>query len=268
MESLRAMTRILSIHAHPDDAEILAGGTLARLAQLGHDVTIVSMTPGDCGSAEFSAEQVADMRRREAASAAALIGARYICAEFRDLAIFSHDASRRQVCEVLRRVQPELVLTASPIDYHCDHETTSTLVRDACFGASAPNYTTRSAQPAQPLAAIPHLYFMDSVEGLDRDGRTQVPDFFVDITAQFDLKRSMLAQHVSQRNWLRKQHGIEDYLEQMELWTRSRGTQAGVKYAEGFRRYPGHPYPQTPLLEELLGGNVIVPSAEARQRRG
>src|SRR6476659_5284927 len=158
------MTRIVSIHAHPHDAEILAGGTLARLVELGHEVTIVSMTPGDCGSAEFSAEEVADMRRREAASAAALIGARYLCAEFRDLAIFNDDASRRRVCELIRKVQPELVLTSSPIDYHCDHEATSALVRDACFGASAPNYWTAATEPAPPLRAIPHLYFMDSVE--------------------------------------------------------------------------------------------------------
>ena len=247
------MIRIVSIHAHPDDAEILAGGTLARLAGLGHEITIVTMTPGDCGSAEFGAEEVADMRRREAAAAAAMIGARYLCAEFRDLAIFNDDASRRRVCEILRRTRPELVLTASPIDYHCDHEATSALVRDACFGAPAPNYATRAGDPAPPLPAIPHLYFMDSLEGVDRDGRPQQPDFFVDVTAVFDQKKAMLAQHVSQRNWLRKQHGIEDYLEMMESWTRARGAEADVHYAEGFRRYPGHPYPQSPLLEELLG---------------
>jgi N-acetylglucosamine malate deacetylase 1 len=252
------MTRILSIHAHPDDAEILAGGSLARLAHLGHEITIVTMTPGDCGSAEFPADEIAAMRRREAAAAAAMIGARYLCAEFRDLAIFNHDAARRQVCEILRRTRPELVLTASPVDYHCDHEATSILVRDACFGASAPNYTTRAADPAPALPALPHLYFMDSVEGLDREGRPQKPDFFVDITAVFDTKRSMLAQHASQRAWLKKQHAIDDYLVQMEHWTRARGAVAGVTYAEGFRRYSGHPYPQTPLLEELLGDSVVM----------
>lgn len=260
------MTRIVSIHAHPDDAEILAGGTLLRLAEAGHEITIVTMTPGDCGSAEFSAEEIAHMRRHEAETAAALIGAGYLCAEFRDLAIFNDDSSRRRVCEIVRKTRPEVVLTSSPIDYHCDHEATSALVRDACFGASAPNYATGVADPAHPLPAIPHLYFMDSVEGLDRDGRPQQPDFFVDVTPVFERKKAMLAQHVSQRNWLKKQHGIEDYLEQMERWTRSRGTEAGVRYAEGFRRYPGHPYPQSPLLEELLGSTVIVPSAQARMR--
>lgn len=244
--------RIISIHAHPDDAEILAGGSLALLARAGHSITIVTMTPGDCGSAEFPPEQTAQTRRREASAAAALIGARYVCAEFRDLAIFNDDAARRRVTELLRRNRPEIVLTASPVDYHPDHEATSVLVRDACFAASAPNYATNTDQPALALPDIPHVYFMDSIEGVDRDGRPQAPDFFINVAPVFQTKRNMLAQHVSQRNWLRKQHGIEDYLDMMEMWTRQRGEAAGVAYAEGFRRYPGHPYPQTPVLEELL----------------
>src|SRR5215467_5058874 len=100
--------RIVSIHAHPDDAEILAGGALALLSRARHSITIVSMTPGDCGSAEFRSEQVANMRRREAAAAAALIGADYVCAEFRDLAIFNDDPSRRRVTELLRRLRPDV----------------------------------------------------------------------------------------------------------------------------------------------------------------
>ena len=136
---------------------MLAGGTMIQLVERGHDVTIVTMTPGDCGSAEFDAERIAAIRRQEAANAARSIGAHYLCAEFRDLAIFNDDASRRRVTEILRRVRADLVLTSSPIDYHCDHEATSVLVRDACFGASAPNYSTGAADPADPLPAIPHL---------------------------------------------------------------------------------------------------------------
>ena len=245
------MTRILAIHAHPDDVEFQAAGTLAILAGLGHEIVIATMTPGDCGSREYPPDEIAMIRRREAANAAALIGAKYFCVEFRDLAVFNDDASRRRVTEILRITRPQLVLAASPVDYHCDHEAASRLVRDACFAAPAPNYDTKSSNPAPPIEAIPHLYYMDSIEGKDRDGRPQQPDFYVDVAPYFPAKRAMLACHESQRNWLRKQHGIEDYIAIMETWTRERGAAANLEFAEGFRRYPGHPYPQTPLLEQL-----------------
>ncbi len=250
------MANILAIHAHPDDVEILAGGTMALLADLGHQITIATFTPGDCGSKELGAVEIAAVRRQEAANAAALIGAQYFCLEMRDLAIFDDDGSRRKVTETLRHIRPELVLTASPVDYHCDHEAAGALVRDACFAAPAPNYDTRTEAPAAPLERIPHLYFMDPVEGRDRDGRVVAPDFVVDVAGTFARKRAMLAEHASQRNWLRQHHGTDDYLEAMERWTRERGAPAGVAFGEGFRHYTGHAYPQSCLLEELLGAAV------------
>jgi N-acetylglucosamine malate deacetylase 1 len=51
---------------------------------------------------------------------------------------------------------------------------------------------------------------------------------------------------------LKTHHGIDDYLDSMEQWTRKRGEPAGFKFGEGFRRYLGHPYPQTPVLEDLV----------------
>jgi len=248
---------ILAIHAHPDDVEILAAGTLVQFAAAGHDITIVTLTPGDCGSHDYPPEEIAAIRRSEASRSAAHICARYRCAEFRDLSIFSDDSSRRRVVEILREVAPDLVLTASPVDYLCDHEAASLLVRDACFGAPAPNYTTGAPNAAPPLAAIPHLYFMDPVGGVDRDGNAVMPDFFVNVAAQMQTKTAMLAEHASQRWWLLRHHGIDDYLESMKAWTRQNGVRAGVEYAEGFRRYKGHPYPQSPLLEELLGSTVL-----------
>jgi LmbE family N-acetylglucosaminyl deacetylase len=243
---------ILAIHAHPDDVEILAGGTLAQLSAAGHHVAIVSMTPGDCGSRDHGPDEIAAIRRQEAVAGARRIGAVYGCAEFRDLAIFNDDASRRRVTEVLRAARPDVVLTASPVDYMCDHEAVSALVRDACFAASAPNYATSAPSPAPALPAVPHLYFMDPIGGVDREGRPVMADFYVDVEAHFETKRAMLAEHASQREWLRAQHGMDDYLLTMERWTREQGRRAGVVYAEGFRRYKGHPYPQTPLLEDLV----------------
>ena len=249
--------RILAIHAHPDDSEIFAGGTLALLAQRGHALTLVTMAPGDCGTDEYDAEEISRIRREEARQAAVLIGAEYICAEFRDLAIFNDDASRRRVVEILRRVRPDIILTSAPVDYLCDHEGTSVLVRDACFCASAPNYATRAENPAAALKAIPHLYLMDPAGGTDRDGNTVHPQFVVDVESVFQTKWDMLACHASQRNWLIRQHGMDDYMETMRAWSSARGKLAGLVYGEGFRQYRGHPYPQTPLLQELLGTEVV-----------
>jgi N-acetylglucosamine malate deacetylase 1 len=250
------MANILAIHAHPDDAEILAGGTLALLAGRGHNITIATLTPGDCGSRELGPEEIAAVRRKEAASAASLIGARYLCLEMRDLAIFNDDSSRRRVVEAIRQVRPHLVLTASPSDYLCDHEAASALVRDACFAAPAPNYRTHTETPAPALDRIPHLYFMDPIGGVDRDGAFVRPDFLADVGETFERKREMLASHASQREWLRQHHGTDNYLDEMERWTRERGQLAGVTHGEGFRLYRGHAYPQSPLLEELLGENA------------
>src|SRR5438477_12933342 len=107
------MATVLAIHAHPDDIEILAGGTMALLAAAGNRVVFVSMTAGDCGSHEHGPDEIAEIRRREAGNAARLAGAEYRCAEFRDLAIFSDDASRRRITEILRQVKPDVVLTSS-----------------------------------------------------------------------------------------------------------------------------------------------------------
>ena len=245
-----ASVKIVSIHAHPDDAEILAGGTLALLAKADHDVVIVTMTPGDKGSDKFSPEEIAKVRREEARSAAAIIGAQYICAEFRDLEIFNDHESRKRMVELVRQLRPDIVLTSAPSDYLCDHEATSTLVRDALFAAPAPNYRTES----KPLPSIPHLYFMDPIEGFDREYRFVKADFIVDISKVFETKKRMLAKHKSQRDWLHRQHDMDDYIESMEEWSSDRGAEIGCKYGEGFRQYRGHPYPQTPLLQQLLCG--------------
>jgi N-acetylglucosamine malate deacetylase 1 len=250
------MTSILAFHAHPDDIETLSAGTLALLAAAGCRIAIVTATAGDCGSNAFSPEETARIRQGEAAAAAAMIGATYRCAGIGDLAVFNDDACRRRVTELVRWARPDLVITSAPVDYHPDHEATSVLVRDACFAASAPNYRTG---PSAPLAAIPHLYFMDPIGGRDRDGRPAPPEFAVDIAAVFETKRKMLAAHASQAEWLLKQHGIDDYVGSMVAWSERRGRDFGVGWAEGFRQYRNHPYPQSPLLQTLVGEALLRP---------
>src|SRR5215831_1623917 len=110
------MRRILAIHAHPDDIEILAAGTLALLARAGNQVTIATMTAGDCGSVEMDRATTGRVRQEEAAAAAGIIGADYVCAGFGDLCVFVDDASRRRTTELVRAARPDIVITASPAD--------------------------------------------------------------------------------------------------------------------------------------------------------
>lgn len=248
-----SQVRVLAIHAHPDDIEFQCAGTLALLGQAGCHLTLATMTPGDCGGSDSDAETLASTRRAEAKAAADLIGAEYVCAEFRDLAIFDDDPSRRRVTELLRRARPDIVLTAPPVDYLVDHEATSRLVRDACFCGPLKNYATRQWEPAPALAKIPHLYYVDALEGQDRDGKPAPVGFHVDVSTVADRKLAMLACHESQRAWLRDHHGIDDYLEAQVRWGARRGSEIGVESAEAFRQYLGHAYPSDNLLLKLIG---------------
>lgn len=247
------MARILAIHAHPDDIETLAAGTLALLSRRGHDIVLVTATAGEGGATALSPTETARIRRTEAAAAAGLIGAGYRCLGLPDLGVFNDDPGRRTVTEAIRWARPDLVIAASPSDYHPDHEAVSALTRDACFAASVPNYR---AGPAAALEAIPHLYFMDPIGGRGRDGARVAGDFGVDVGAFLATKRRMLAAHESQLAWVARQHGEPDHLAAMEAWTARRGRDFGCAYAEGFRQYLGHPFPRTPRLQELAGESL------------
>src|SRR6056297_173534 len=151
--------RILAIHAHPDDIELQCAGTLSLLKDRGCELIFCTMTAGDCGSKDLSQKEIAKVRRGEAEKSAEMLDAEYICGEFDDLAIISDDESRRRVTEILRKANPDLVITHPAYDYHCDHEATSDLVRDACFCATVPNYRTHQWDPAATLDHLPYLYY-------------------------------------------------------------------------------------------------------------
>jgi len=245
--------RILAIHAHPDDIEIQCAGTLALLKERGCEIHMAIMTAGDCGSAELGPEEISKIRREEGRKAAELLGAGYTCLEFKDLQICVDNESRRRVTEVIRRTRPDIVMTAPPVDYMSDHEMTSRLVRDATFNASCPNYVTQQWDPAPATKRIPALYYVDPIEGVDWFGQPTPTDFIVDISKTFELKLQALACHDSQRVWLRRQHGLDEYLDGCRRWSAQRGQEIGAAYGEAFRQHRGHPYPHDNVLKELLG---------------
>lgn len=248
--------KILGIHSHPDDVEFLCAGTLALLKQKGHDVAIASLTAGDKGTPDKAICDISNVRREEARQSAALIGAEYTCLEFLDFEFFDNDIFRRRVTEFIRKTHPDVVIAASPGDYMADHETASVLVRHATFVAGIRNYQTGSAAP---MNGIPTLYYVDPLEGIDHFGNPIQPEFCVDISSVIETKEKMLGSHASQREWLRKHHGVDMYVNAMKEWAAVRGKSIGVPYAEGFRQHKGHAYPKENILKELLGEYVHNP---------
>lgn len=244
--------RVLSLMAHPDDAEVFCAGTLILLKRAGFEPHIASMTPGDCGSTQHSASEVSRIRRAEGKAAAARIGATYHCADLRDLAVCYDRASIETVIELVRELRPSIVITHAPHDYLPDHEMTSLLARNAAFGASAPNFDTGRRPAAAATERIPHLYYASPAGAMDIYGEPVASNLYVDVSSVIAEKIEMLACHESQREWLRAQHGMDEYIETFRAWSREVGEAAGTEHAEGFRQHRGHPYPQDDRLGELL----------------
>lgn len=256
----------LTLLAHPDDAEILCGGTLALLAAAGWEVHIATATAGDCGSATLGPAEIGALRREEGRAAAARLGARYHCLEELDLQVVYGPTPLRKAVGLLRETRPTLLITHSPSDYMLDHEQVSAIARAAAFAAPIPN---APAPPgSKPLESVPHLYYADPVEGKDALGAKVRPTLLVDIGDVLETKLSMLACHASQRDWLRRHHGIDEYLESARRWSRERGRLAGLEYAEGFRQHLGHAYPQDDLLAFALGARATLHLSRRRRRGG
>ena len=245
------MERIaLTLMAHPDDAEILCGGTLALLASRGWRVHIASASRGDCGSSTLPAEEIAAIRAREGREAARVIDGVYHCLDAWDaLVLYGADLLRR-ACGLFREVRPSLVITHNPSDYMVDHEQISLVARATAFNAPIPN---APAPPGTtPLERIPHLYYADPVEGKSSLGDAVRPALLIDVTAVMETKLRMVSAHASQREWLRSHHGVDEYLESTKRWGAARGELIGREYAEGFRQHRGHAYPQDDLLGATL----------------
>jgi LmbE family N-acetylglucosaminyl deacetylase len=223
---------MLAIGAHPDDLEILCGGTLARCAARGDAVTMLVMTDGSAGHAEIGAAELAVIREREARSAAAVIGADLVWLGLPDEFVFNDEPTRRRLLDAIRAARPDLILTHDPDDYHPDHRATSRAVFDASFIMGLPN--VRTASPPHP--GVAPLYYFDTLAGVGFR-----PEEYVDITECVETKRAMLAAHASQVDWLRHHDSI-DIQAFMETVARFRGLQCGCEFAEAFR--PARAWPR------------------------
>ena len=216
---------VLAITAHPDDAEILVSGALARYIRAGHKAAICICCDGAAGSMTMTPDEARETRHREAQTAADVIGADLHWIGEPDALLFDTPDTRAKVMDVVRRVQPQVVFAHAENDYHADHRAASALAFAASFNATLPN--VESGQPA--ITGTPALFYMEPIGGHNFE-----PEFFVDVSDVMELKRRALACHASQLQWL-KDHDNVDVIDMMEINNRYRGYQAGFRYAECFR---------------------------------
>jgi N-acetylglucosamine malate deacetylase 1 len=218
--------RVLAVGAHPDDLEILCAGTLARFVLDGHIVAMAHACRGDKGHGQIPYEELSGIRDGEAQAAAGVVGAEALALGFLDCGIYVDEPSLRPFVDLIRRAQPDLIITHHPADYHGDHRAVSKLVVDASFAAGLTYYVTDL--PA--VAVTPSVYFMDTLAGIDF-----APEEYVDITATIEVKLAAMRSHQSQVTWIRDHHA-SDIEELIRTVARFRGLQCGVAYAEGFQR--------------------------------
>lgn len=217
--------RVLAVGAHPDDLDLLCGGTLARFVREGHEVTMCHATLGDKGSYSESSESISRIRRAEAQRSAEICGATYETLGLEDAEVCSADTRQRRLAvDLIRTVRPDLIITHAPGDYMSDHTETSKLVVDSSFHATLPLYGTGTPHHNK----VTPVYYMDTVAGLGFN-----PSEFVDVSDVIDVKAAMLAAHQSQLTWLHDHDGV-DIVGQMRTSAAYRGYQCGVAFAEGF----------------------------------
>lgn len=250
------MRRVLAVGAHPDDVEFMCSGTLKLLKEKGCEISLLVLANGDCGAMDQPPERIMRTRRAEALEAASMLGADFHNAGEYDLQIAFDNPTRNTVTEHVRRVRPDIVFTHPHEDYMVDHEVTSRLVRMACFAAPVPNYFTGFDSPQPPAAHIPYLYYWSPLDGCTIYGDFVEQRVHVDVGSVMAFKVAMLSCHRSQRDWLKRQHGMDEYVEIMRRTARLYGKAAGFEYAEGFNQHRGNAYPRDNVLGDILGDLV------------
>ncbi len=208
---------IVVVAPHPDDAELGMGGTIARLVDEGHRVTIVDLTDGEptpCGNH--------DRRMQEASAADAVLGCQRINLGLRNRELTHTLAHRHALAAVLRRVRCEVLFVPHPDDAHPDHVAASAIARDARFDAKL----TQSAIAGDPVhpKRLFH-YFCTHLKSV------QQPTFALDITAWMSRKRRAILAYESQVIDHPPNRSLPD---QVEARDRYFGSRIGVAAAEPF----------------------------------
>ena len=210
------MARIAAVLAHPDDAEILAGGTLYKHRQRGDSVEIYSVT--------YTSDS---QRGQEGATGARRLGAEFTCLGLADMGVsrYTVEDVERLAAHLLAR-PPDIVLTHWLEDTHPDHVASARLVIDALL-RYAVSHGLEDVDASR--RAFPQVWSCDTYGALGSRGAFD-PEWYIDISAVFEHKIHALTAHETQTpaHWI-------DLLRRHNAFY---GSRCNRPYAEGFRRLP------------------------------
>jgi len=220
---------LLVMTVHPDDAELGAGGVIAKYVAEGKKVGIVDLTLGELGT-----RGTPEIRAQEAQNAAKILGvAVRENLKLRDGFFQNNEEGQKEVIKAMRKFQPEIVITNAWEDRHPDHGRASKLVNDALFLAGLRRIETEldgiAQEPYRPRLQLQ----------LIQDKYIQ-PDILIDITEYWDIKERSILAYTSQFNVENQDDEPQTYISNPDFMdsTKARGHEFGrsiqVKYAEGF----------------------------------
>ena len=221
---------ILVFGAHPDDAELGAGATIAKEVSKGKRVGIVDLTRGELGT-----RGSAEIRDQEAAKAAEILGvAVRENMEFADGFFVNDKEHQLELIKIIRKYRPDIVICNAVKDRHSDHAKGSKLVSDSCFLSGLRKIDTKMDgddqwQDAWRPKVVYHFIQWKNLE----------PDFVVDVTGFIDKKTEAIMAYASQfydPNSKEPETPIssKNFTDSVNYRARDLGRMIGVEYAEGF----------------------------------
>jgi N-acetylglucosamine malate deacetylase 1 len=200
---------IVCIGAHPGDPEFGCGGTMARYSDAGHSVTFIYLTRGEAGDPSKTYSESAALRTEEAESACKILNAKPVFAGQIDGNTILSREKNKEMAELIRSENPDLLFTQWPVDSHPDHQVAGMLALSAWVNSG------RQFQ----------LYFYEVNTGSET--MFFRPTDYVDITLMRDRKKAAMFAH-------KTQDPINVYNEYFKTLEEFRGLEANVKAAEAF----------------------------------
>lgn len=219
---------ILAICAHPDDAEISCGATLAKHIAHGYRVGVVDLTRGELGT-----RGTAEVRDQEAAAAAKILGlAVRDNLRLRDGFFGNSEEEKRAIITAIRTYQPELILTNAVTDRHPDHGRAAALVKECVFLSGLTKVVTTAEGQEQKAWRPKALYHFIQSQFI-------TPDLIVDVSAHWEKKMEALRAFRSQfydPNSNEPETFISNpgFMKLIETRGHELGYSIGVQYGEGF----------------------------------